>query len=111
MSLGPAGASLNPEETQNFEDVCNHMMILQDYSYLKLDGEAVCRQRSAFQHASRFPACHPKAEFVWLRKDCNSCAAYDNILGNIREDERLSIAAYENGRRDIRALQEGISRF
>ena len=30
-------------------------------------------------------------------KDCNSCAAHDNILGNIREDERLPVAAYENG--------------
>ena len=64
MSLGPAGASLNPEQTVNFEDVCNNILISQDYSYLKLDGEAVCRQRSAFQHASRFHACHPKAKFV-----------------------------------------------
>ena len=64
MSLGPAGASLNPEHTENFEDVCNRILVLQDSSYLKIDGEAVCRQRSAFQRASRFPACHPKAKSV-----------------------------------------------
>ena len=64
MSLGPAGASLNPEHTENFEDVCSYILALQDSSYLELDGEAVRRQRSAFQHASRFPACHLKAKFV-----------------------------------------------
>ena len=64
MSLGPAGASLNPEHTENFEDVRSFILVLQDSSYLELDGEAVCRQRSAFQHASRFPARHTKAKIV-----------------------------------------------
>ena len=48
MSLGPAGASLNPEYTENFEDVRSYILVLQDPSYLELDGEAICRQRSAF---------------------------------------------------------------
>ena len=54
MSLGPAGLSLNPEQAENFEDVCNRILNVQDDSYLEIDGEAVCRQRSAFQPAPSF---------------------------------------------------------
>ena len=64
MSLGPAGLSLNPEQAENFEDVCNRILSVQDHSYLKTDGEAVCRQRSAFQSALAFPPVTRKPSSV-----------------------------------------------
>lgn len=41
----------------------------------------------------------------------NSCPAYDDLLGNTREDEGLQLTAYENGRRNLRAFQEGVPRI
>ena len=35
MSLGPAGLSLNPEQAENFEDVCHRIWSMQDDSYHK----------------------------------------------------------------------------
>ena len=97
MSLGPAGLSLNPEQAENFEDVCHRIwsikMIL-----------TINRWRSSLPLKVRlapyscFPACQPQNHVPLTEKDCNSCAAHDNILGNIGEDERIPTTTYENGR-------------
>ena len=49
MSLGPAGASLNPEEAENFEDVSGIMSISGLDADGSKDGETICRQRSALE--------------------------------------------------------------
>ena len=47
MSLGLAGASLNPEQAENFEDV-RHILDIGEHSLipnLDIDGKAVCCER------------------------------------------------------------------
>ena len=51
MSLGPPGLRLEPEQTENFEDVSPSRGELPDWTNRVLDGETIRRQRSAAQHA------------------------------------------------------------
>ena len=53
MSLGPAGASLNPEQTQNFEDVRSFLLAATISRHVDelIDGKTIRRQRSALQSA------------------------------------------------------------
>ena len=55
MSLGPAGASLNPEQAENFEDVRSQAfgVTVSCRVDLRVDGEAIRRQRFAAQCAHR----------------------------------------------------------
>lgn len=49
MSLGPPGASLNPEQAENFEDVSPSRGMLPDSTNNAIDGETIRCQRSATQ--------------------------------------------------------------
>ena len=46
MSLGPPGASLNPEQAENFEDVSG-VMASENPVDVRVDGKTICCQRSA----------------------------------------------------------------
>ena len=45
MSLGPTGASLDPEQAENFEDVCHDHSDADKSANIAIDGEAICSQR------------------------------------------------------------------
>ena len=78
MSLGPAGGSLNPEQADNFEDVRSHL-----FKTLKscrndnfIDGEAICRQRSAIESALAPILPSPTTHDSWTNEEiiqrCNT---------------------------------------
>jgi len=59
MSLGPVGASLNPEQAENFEDVGNEYKLARYGTDTQTDGEAIRRQRSFPLRFSAFLTLRP----------------------------------------------------
>ena len=89
MSLGPAGASLNPDQAENFEDV--------SFVHGDRGSKADISQMEKQFAVKGTPHLSISPSHILLTP-YTSRATYDDLLGNTRKDERISITSHENGR-------------